>query len=286
MSAVPAPILASTDFQRFQVPSPYYVDPMDTTDPFPAIIWAALNCEVGRATLQEKSWSGGRYGCACALKDELAELQHYSLGQVQHLVQLALKKKILGYQGGALAPFVFSNEAKKIAKSKTAQSELSEQSDESYPETPPRQLKSRAHTPPTPPRPPLPSPDDAPKFDQLLANRLGMYVRQPTCGNGEMSYGCSALGPRGADGSCAAAAAAALDDEEEPELPLKPCLKSVDFEEEGVKVDVKTTFITLRGPEETSRRVKTAPDEIFFASDRSAALEACNQFQKQTTCPA
>ena len=156
-----------------------------------------------------------------------------------------------------MAPFVFSNEAKKIAKSKTAQSALSEQSDES-----------------TPPRPPLISPDDAPKFDQLLANRLGMYVRQPTCGNGGMSYGCSALGPRGADGSCAAAAAAALDDEEEPELPLKPCLKSVDFEEEGVKVDVKTTFITLRGPEETSRRVKTAPDEIFFASDRSAALEA------------
>ena len=62
--------------------------------------------QVGRATLQEKSWSGGRYGCARALKDELAELQHYSLGQVQHLGQLALKKKILGYQGGQLAPYV------------------------------------------------------------------------------------------------------------------------------------------------------------------------------------
>ena len=100
------------------------------------IIWAALNCEVGRATLQKKTWSGGRYGCARALKDDLSELQHYSLGQVQHLVQLALKKKILGYQGGALGPYVFSNEAKKMAKSRPAQSELSEQSDESYPETP------------------------------------------------------------------------------------------------------------------------------------------------------
>merc|ERR1719387_1917888 len=101
------------------VPPPFYVDPMDPTDPFPPVIWAALNCEVGRATIVQRSWSGGRYGCARALKDELAELQPYSLGQVQHLVQLAIKKKILGYQGGALAPYVYCNEAKKLVKNKT-----------------------------------------------------------------------------------------------------------------------------------------------------------------------
>ena len=39
-------------------------------------------------------------------------------------------------------------------------------------------------------------------------------------------------------------------------------------------LEMKCRLPRRRGPEETSRRVKTAPDEIFFASDRSAALEA------------
>jgi hypothetical protein len=143
------------------VPPPFYVDPMDPTDPFPPVIWAALNCEVGRATIIQKSWSGGRYGCGRALKAELPELQPYSLGQVQHLVQLAIKKKILGYQGGALAPYVFCNEARKLVKSKTDMSEWSESSEEFTPATPPRQVKHKEYksvTPPTPPKPPLPSP--------------------------------------------------------------------------------------------------------------------------------
>merc|ERR1719379_2841515 len=117
---------------------------MDPTDPFPPVIWAALNCEVGRATLSARSWSGGRYGCARSMKDEIAELQPYSLGQVQHMVQLAIKKKILGYQD-ALAPYVFCNEAKKLVKSKTEMSDMSmsESSEEYWPATPPRQVKQK-----------------------------------------------------------------------------------------------------------------------------------------------
>ena len=43
----------------------------------------------------------------------LEELQGFSLGRAQHLVQLAVKRKILGYQGGQLAPYVFCEEARK-----------------------------------------------------------------------------------------------------------------------------------------------------------------------------
>jgi hypothetical protein len=257
------------------VPPPYYVDPMDPTDPYPAIIWAALNCEVGRATIIERSWSGGRYGCAVSLKEELGELQLYSLGQVQHLVQLAIKKKILGYQGGALAPYVFSNEAKKkMAKSKTATSEMSEESDEHCytPETPPRQVKSRqtsrSNTPPTPPKPPMPSPDDAAKFDELLASKLGVYQPQPAC--------------TGAVYECTEGEKFTGDCEEEPELPVKQ--RMVNFDEleikEGVKLEVKGTFLNLRDAAgKPSRRVRSTPDEIVLASDRSAAQEASNLFQ-------
>ena len=98
-------------------PPPVFVDPMDPNDPFPANIWAAVTLEVGRATTERRYWSGGRYGCARALKGELFELQAYSLGQVQHLVQLAITKKILGYQGGALGPYPFSTKARNATMS-------------------------------------------------------------------------------------------------------------------------------------------------------------------------
>jgi hypothetical protein len=255
------------------VPPPFYVDPMDPTDPFPPMIWAALNCEVGRATISARSWSGGRYGCARSMKEEVAELQPYSLGQVQHMVQLAIKKKILGYQGGALAPYVFCNEAKKLVKSKTEMSDMSmsmsESSEEYWPATPPRQVKHKAqkavHTPPTPPRPPLPSPDDAAKFDQLLATKLGVYQLGPCAGAAcDNAEGCNY------EGNCS---------DEEPELPLKQ--RMVNFEElekEGVKIEVKGTFLNLScGPSRRERA--TFPDEIVLASDRSEAQEASAVFQ-------
>lgn len=272
------------------VPPPFYVDPMDPTDPFPPVIWAALNCEVGRATIMQKSWSGGRYGCARAMKEELAELQPYSLGQVQHLVQLAIKKKILGYQGGALAPYVFCNEAKKLVKSKTEMSsEMSESSDEFTPATPPRQVKNKAPksvTPPTPPRPQLPSPDDAAKFDQLLGTtKIGMYELRPCTGAQTTGNSGTTSYPHLLQASLASNPYAQADgcSDDEPELPLKRGM--VNFEElekEGVQLEVKGTFLNLRecDEEKPSRRAwRTCPDEIVLASDRSEAEEASTVFQ-------
>lgn len=166
---------------------PFYVDPMDPSDPFPESVWAAFNREVGRATLAHQSWSGGRLGCATTIKARLEELESFSLGRVQHLVQLAVKRKILGYQGGQLAPYIFCEEARKKRGESTAKKEDREgprEIDEttlSFLEATPMAEPSLEDTPVTlppppkriptaPPRPPLPQMGDVAKFDELLAD--------------------------------------------------------------------------------------------------------------------
>lgn len=89
-----------------------FVDPLDPSDPFPEDIWNCLYEVVSVAAEKQVYWRGGRYGCAQQLK-ALPILSHYTLGRVQHLVQLAIQKKLLGYKGGTLVAYELSRHGHK-----------------------------------------------------------------------------------------------------------------------------------------------------------------------------
>jgi len=89
-----------------------FVDPLDPSDPFPEDVWNCLEEVVSVAAEKQVYWRGGRYGCAQQLK-ALPILSHYTLGQVQHLVQLAIQKKLLGYKGGTLVAYELSRHGHK-----------------------------------------------------------------------------------------------------------------------------------------------------------------------------
>eukprot|EP00927_Polykrikos_kofoidii_P024125 TRINITY_DN21_c0_g2_i1.p1 TRINITY_DN21_c0_g2~~TRINITY_DN21_c0_g2_i1.p1 ORF type:complete len:756 (+),score=125.60 TRINITY_DN21_c0_g2_i1:58-2268(+) len=83
-----------------------FVDVYSTVDVYPEEMWAAM------ATYFEESGDdltlpGGRYSCAqvlCARR--LPFLHGISLGQVCHIVQLAMtQRKLLGYLSGAIVPY-------------------------------------------------------------------------------------------------------------------------------------------------------------------------------------
>ena len=99
-----------------------FVDPSDRNDPFPSEVWAAVGAEVGRmeAAGLRGGWSGGRFGCATVLR-HLPALAGYSLGEVQHLVQLALRRKLVGYAGGKVMPYSLSVGPKREAKTAGAE---------------------------------------------------------------------------------------------------------------------------------------------------------------------
>jgi len=90
----------------------HFVDPLDQSDPFPEDVWNVLEEVVSVAAEKQVYWRGGRYGCAQQLK-ALPILSHYTLGQVQHLVQLAIQKKLLGYKGGTLVAYELSRHGHK-----------------------------------------------------------------------------------------------------------------------------------------------------------------------------
>merc|ERR1740138_554608 len=73
-------------------------------------MWAAAAMYFQALSGDEMQLPGGRYSCAQALlARDLPFLRGRSLGQVCHIVQLAIsQKKILGYLNGAVVPYVRS----------------------------------------------------------------------------------------------------------------------------------------------------------------------------------
>jgi len=83
-----------------------FVDPLDPSDPYPPELWAALDKVLDDMAVEGACFRGGRYGCAQELKN-LKLLAGYSLGQVQHMVQLLIERMHLRYVRsgkGTLAP--------------------------------------------------------------------------------------------------------------------------------------------------------------------------------------
>lgn len=89
-----------------------FVDPLDPDDSYPEAVWEVIEEVVSAAAASSVYWRGGRYGCAQQLK-ALPVLQGYTLGQVQHIVQLAITKKLLGYKGGTLVAYELSRHGHK-----------------------------------------------------------------------------------------------------------------------------------------------------------------------------
>jgi hypothetical protein len=93
----------------------HFIDVYSMEDPYPEVLWTALSCQL--ATLRHASTPlpGGRYSCAQALLEcELPPLTGRSLGEVCHIVQLALThRKLLGYLDGAIVPYSYSNSCAK-----------------------------------------------------------------------------------------------------------------------------------------------------------------------------
>jgi hypothetical protein len=87
-----------------------FVDVYSPNDVYDASLWQALALYFGSWSPDAAPLSGGRYACGLDLKERrLPFLQGFSLGQICHIVQLAIsQKKILGYQGSDVVPYARS----------------------------------------------------------------------------------------------------------------------------------------------------------------------------------
>lgn len=87
-----------------------FPDVCSQVDNYPTELWAELAEYLGRSALEEVTLPGGRYTCARELiRRRLPFLKGFCLGEVCHIVQLAVgQKRLLGYRGGWLVPFQHS----------------------------------------------------------------------------------------------------------------------------------------------------------------------------------
>jgi len=87
-----------------------FVDVYSPDDVYPARLWAEAAAYFESLRDEESVFPGGRYMCAQVMAQRnLPFLRGYSLGQVSHIVQLAIsKKKLLGYSNGVLVPYAQS----------------------------------------------------------------------------------------------------------------------------------------------------------------------------------
>lgn len=85
----------------------YFVDVYSPQDNYLPELWKAAAEYFGSLTSTSMALPGGRYSCAQALASRgLPFLAGLSLGQVCHIVQLAIsQKKLLGYLNGAVVPY-------------------------------------------------------------------------------------------------------------------------------------------------------------------------------------
>jgi hypothetical protein len=84
-----------------------FVDAYSPVDVYPLELWQAAAVYFTSLDGESMVLPGGRYSCAQALVARgLPFLQGRSLGQVSHIVQLAIsQKKLLGYLNGAVVPY-------------------------------------------------------------------------------------------------------------------------------------------------------------------------------------
>jgi len=94
---------------------PAFVDVNSPVDHYPPELWAAASAYFGALRGEDVLLPGGRYACAQTLASRnLPFLAGRSLGEVCHIVQLAVsKKKILGYIDGNMVPYSHSEESVK-----------------------------------------------------------------------------------------------------------------------------------------------------------------------------
>jgi len=88
-----------------------FVDVYNPVDSYPEAMWEAAAIYFQGLMGDEAVLPGGRYSCAQSLVDrELPFLSGHSLGQVCHIVQLAIsQRKCLGYLNGGITPYSFSH---------------------------------------------------------------------------------------------------------------------------------------------------------------------------------
>lgn len=106
---------------------PTFVDASDPADRYPEELWGALSLYLAQAPEAESRLPGGRYACAKVLAGRgLPCLQGRSLGEVCHIVQLAISsRRILGHLEGHTVPYAFSEEWMKIQCARSHQPERS-----------------------------------------------------------------------------------------------------------------------------------------------------------------
>lgn len=85
----------------------HFVDIYSSEDDYSPAIWQAATQYFEQLPEEDALLPGGRYSCAQALlQRQLDFLKGFSLGEVCHLVQLAISQhKILGYCNGAVVPY-------------------------------------------------------------------------------------------------------------------------------------------------------------------------------------
>lgn len=90
----------------------HFVEVSSAQDIYPAELWEAFREYLNNLDDKESVLPGGRYACANAMiARNLPWLRHRSLGEVCHIVQLAIsQKRLLGYNDGHMVPFHMSEE--------------------------------------------------------------------------------------------------------------------------------------------------------------------------------
>ncbi|CEL95613.1 unnamed protein product [Vitrella brassicaformis CCMP3155] len=115
-----------------------WIDPNSSDDPYPEEVWQGFLGHIavlmqttnsGKRpecpNLGRYQFKGGRYGMAMELyRQQLSFLQHLTLGQVCHLVQLAISRGILAYERSVLQPVAAVRKAACAAVSKPVKEEV------------------------------------------------------------------------------------------------------------------------------------------------------------------
>jgi len=88
-----------------------FVDVYNPVDSYPEAMWAAAAMYFQGLSGDEAVLPGGRYSCAQSLVErKLPFLLEYTLGQMCHIVQLAIsQRKCLGYLNGGITPYSHSH---------------------------------------------------------------------------------------------------------------------------------------------------------------------------------
>jgi len=89
---------------------PTFIDCYSPVDVYPVELWSALGAyfeQLGQLGREDMYLPGGRYACSKELaRRSLPFLQRFRLGEVCHIVQLAIsQKKMLGYLNGTVVPY-------------------------------------------------------------------------------------------------------------------------------------------------------------------------------------